>query len=231
MAYTPNEHTTIDEQLVVFRRKCPESKPGNYGIKLWVAADAKNFYACSMQVYTDKSGGVRQKKQGLRVVKDTVCHTHGTRRGVTTDNFFTICELANFLSVGTLRKNKPEIPALFLSGKQRNVRYSVFGFTSDLTLVSYVPARNKTVIHPSSQHHDNTCTGEKKDDKPEIIMHYNATKSAVDVLDKLVKEYVFTRSTRCWPLKLFLSLIDIACVNAFVLWMLKYPNWQQKQNN
>jgi len=53
MAYTPNEHIIIDEQLVVFRAKCPthmfiKSKPRNYGIKLWVAADAKNFYARNM---------------------------------------------------------------------------------------------------------------------------------------------------------------------------------------
>jgi len=32
-------------------------------------------------------------------------------------------------------------------------------------------------------------------------------------------------------LKLFLNLIDVACVNAFVLWMLEYSNWQQKKNN
>jgi len=73
-----------------------KSKPGKCGIKLWVAADKKNFYACNMQVYTGKSGGVREKKQGLRVVTDTVCHMYGTRRGVTTDNFFTSCELAKF---------------------------------------------------------------------------------------------------------------------------------------
>jgi len=70
MAYPPNEHITIDEQLVVFRGKCPfhmfiKSKPGKYGIKLWVAADAKNFYACNMQVLTGKSGEVRKKKHGL----------------------------------------------------------------------------------------------------------------------------------------------------------------------
>jgi len=59
---------------------------------------------------------------------------YGTGRGVTKDNFFTSCELANFLLtknmtlVGTLRKNKPEIPSLFLSGKQREVFSSIFGF-------------------------------------------------------------------------------------------------------
>ena len=43
-AYTLDEHITNDEQLVVFRGKCPlcvfiKSKPGKYGIKLWIAAD------------------------------------------------------------------------------------------------------------------------------------------------------------------------------------------------
>ena len=72
--------------------------------------------------------------------------------------------------------------------------------------------------------------GKEKDHKPEIIMYYNATKSGVNILDKPVRECACTRSTRHWPLKLFLTLIDVACVNAFVPWMLKYPNWQQKNN-
>ena len=120
-----------------------KSKPGKYGIKLWVAADAKNFYACIMQVYAGKNGGIREKKQDLQVVKDMVCRMYGTGRGVTSDSFFTSCELANFLLsknmtvVGTPRKNKPEISALFLSGKQRNVHSCIFGFTNDLTMVSY----------------------------------------------------------------------------------------------
>ena len=66
-AYTPNEHITNDEQLVLFRGKCPfcvfiKSKPWKYGIKLWIAADAQNFYACNMHVYTGKGDGVRDKK-------------------------------------------------------------------------------------------------------------------------------------------------------------------------
>ena len=102
-------------------------------------------------------------------------------------------------------------------------------FTSDLTLVSYVPSRKKTVILLSSQHHDDTCMGEENYNKPEIVMHYNATKSDADILDKLMKEYTCTRPTRHWPLKIFLSLIDIACVNAFVLWMLKYPSGNKRR--
>jgi len=70
-----------------------------------------------------------------------VCHMYGTGRVVTSNNFFTRCELANFLLtnnmtvIGTLKKNKPEVPALFLSGKQRDVHSSIFGCTSGLSWV------------------------------------------------------------------------------------------------
>jgi hypothetical protein len=62
-------------------------------------------------------------------------------------------------------------------------------------------------------------------------MHCNAIKSGDDVLDKLVREDTCTRSTRRLPLKLLLTLNEVCLVNAFVPWMLKYPNWQQKKKN
>jgi hypothetical protein len=137
---------------------------------------------------------------------------YGTGRGVTIHNFLTSCELANILLkrnmtlIGTLRKYQPEFLLLvFLGGKQRHVYSSVFSFTSDLTLVSYVPARNKPANFLSSQHHEDTCMCEEKDCNPEIIMHTDATKNGLDILDKLVMEFTCTRSTRNWHLKVFLN--------------------------
>jgi hypothetical protein len=85
---------------VIFTDKYPfymfiKSKPVKYGIKVWVAADAKNFYAYDMQVYTGKTDGTREKKQGLQVVKVMVCHTYGSKSGVNANNFLTSCKLAN----------------------------------------------------------------------------------------------------------------------------------------
>jgi hypothetical protein len=161
---------------------------------------------------------------------------YGIGRSVAIHNFLTSCELANILlhrdmtPIGTLRKHQPEIPLLFLSGKQSQVYSSIFGFTSDLTLVLYVPARDKPVILLLSQHHEGTCLDEERDCNQEIIIQTDATKNEFDVLDKLVRGCTRTRSTRNWRLKVFLSYIDVACVNEFVLWMLKYPNWQQKNH-
>ena len=46
-----------------------KSKLVKYGIKLWVAADAKKFHAYDMQVYTGKTDTAREKNKGLRVVR------------------------------------------------------------------------------------------------------------------------------------------------------------------
>jgi len=60
----------------------------------------------------------------------------------------------------------------------------------------------------------------KQNDKPQIIMQYNGTKSGFGILDKLLREHIST-STKHRHLKLFLSLIAVTFVNAIVLWMLK----------
>ena len=84
----------------------------------------------------------------------------GTGRGFTTGNKFTNCVRANFLLTmnmplgGTQRNNEPEISALFLSGKQREVHSYIFIFISDQTLILNVPERTKAVILLSSQHHN-----------------------------------------------------------------------------
>jgi hypothetical protein len=81
-------------------------------------------------------------------------------RNVTTDNFFTPVDLANQLKnkkltlVGTMKQNKREIPQEVKPARQRDEKPSIFGFTKDLTLVSYVPKKNKSVVLLSSLHHD-----------------------------------------------------------------------------
>jgi hypothetical protein len=65
-------------------------------------------------------------------------------------NFLTSCEIPDLLLtenmtlVGTVKLNKPETAALFLNGKQSLFLYLLC--TNNLTPLSYVPERNKTVI-------------------------------------------------------------------------------------
>ncbi|CAF5111822.1 unnamed protein product, partial [Rotaria sp. Silwood1] len=109
------------------------------------------------------------------------------------DNFFTSVPLAknlqtkNLTLIGTLRKNKPEIPIEFLSNETREVGSSLFGFEDNLTLVSFVPKNNKAVLLLSSKHHDNQV--DNKTGKPVIILDYNKTKGAVDTVDQMCHKY------------------------------------------
>lgn len=125
-----------------------------------------------------------------------------------------------------MRKNRKDLLKILLDIKSRAVYTSHFLFTTDLTLVSYITKPRKFVILLSSTHHEHEIANENEKFKPDIILAYNKTKSGVDVLDKLVREYSCKRNTRRWPLRLFFNLIDVACYNAFVLWIIKNPEWK-----
>lgn len=63
-----------------------------------------------------------------------------------------------------------------------------------------------------------------------MIMEYNATKDAVDFLDKMASSYSCKRITRDG---LYISIIhnitDISCFNAHVLYSDTYPGCKQKR--
>jgi hypothetical protein len=126
-----------------------------------------------------------------------------------------------------MRTNKLDIPKIFVNGKGREVFSSLFRFDGNLTL-TYVPRKNNMVVVLSSQHHDKSCMRESQAFKPAIITHYSATKGGVDVVDKLAREYTTYRGTCWWPIRLFYNMLDISCINAFVLWLLKHPEWKTK---
>ena len=85
--------------------------------------------------------------------------------------------------VGTLKKNKREIPAEFLPNKQKPISSSMFGFQKHATLVFFTPKKNKSVVLLSTMHRDAKVDAETK--QPEIIQFYNSTKGGMDTVDRL----------------------------------------------
>jgi len=55
--------------------------------------------------------------------------------------------------VGTMRKNKGDIPKELLPNRGRPEMSSIFCFDGQLTLTSYVPKKNKAVVLLSGMHH------------------------------------------------------------------------------
>ena len=208
-----------------------KSKPGRYGIKLWAAADVETSYLLNIQPNTGKLSGNREINQAERVVTDLLTPFYGSGRGVTCDNFFTSLSLAsklllnNITLTGTIRANKREIPKEMSKSNNREVFSSIFGFSEDFTLVSYVPKKNYAVNLLSTEHH-NASLEDSDRKRPHIILHYNQTKGGVDNADKMTQSYTCARPTRRWPLKMFMDMIDIAALNAFVVWTKTHPQWR-----
>lgn len=154
-AYTPCENVTIDEKLEAFRGRCGfrqyiPSKPNRYGLKVYALVDSKTFYTCNLEVYvgSQPEGPYAQDNSPSSVVQRLVEPLRNSRRNVTCDNWFTSIPLVRNLYsdykltfLGTIRKNKREIPLELSNPVRRPIGTSMFAFDKTLTLVSYIPKK------------------------------------------------------------------------------------------
>ncbi|KAJ8909642.1 hypothetical protein NQ315_015334 [Exocentrus adspersus] len=185
---SPSSYVTIDEQLLGFRGRCPfrmyiPNKLSKYGIKIVLVCDVSSKYMFDAMPYLGKS-----------------TNTNGSSRNITMDNWFTSIKLAddllappyNLTMVGTIRKNKRDIPPEMLATKNRDPGSSKFCFDKEKVLVSYTPKKNKNVLLLSTMHEG--CSVSKTSGNPEIIETYNQTKGSVDTLDQMCSNMSYNRS-------------------------------------
>lgn len=238
--YTPHEFLTVDEQLLAFRGNCPfrmyiPNKPVKYGIKIVMANDVKSKYMLAGIPYLGKQGTRPRDGENLghSFTKELTQRYHHTNRNVTTDNWFTSVPLIQDLLhncgmtlIGTVRANKPEIPAEMKDKTTRTPGSSAFLFTKDMTLVSYVPDRPSTnkeiVLLLSSMHRDYSLAS---NGEPSIIEDYNKTKGGVDAFDKMCNMYSCSRRTKRWSLCMFFGILNAGVINS---WIIHGENMQKK---
>ena len=179
-------------------------------------------YVWNSQVYTGQISAAPEKMQGQRMVLDLIKGL-GQGYGITCDNFFTSLKLAKELAkhhktlLVTVRQIRKEVPRAMLPSKSREVNSSLFLFSTDATMMSYVPRKNKTVILLSSQH-SNHSISTSEHGKPDIILDYNKSKGAVDSADKMLKAFSCHRISKRWPLILLTHIINVSALNAYLLY-------------
>jgi len=148
---------TVDEELVTFRGRCPfkqyiPSKPGRYGIKFWILSESKSSYVYNLETCIGKKPNAgREVSLGEEVVLNLLEGIDAAGRNVTCDNFLRSlsCKKGagkNVTLVGTIRKNKPELPPGMVSTKERKPFTTIFGLQQDCMIVSYCPKRNKLPV-------------------------------------------------------------------------------------
>ncbi|CAI6373862.1 unnamed protein product [Macrosiphum euphorbiae] len=155
-SYCLSEYLTIDEMLVPFRGRCSfiqyiPSKPAKYGLKIFALVDAKSFYTGNLEIYcgTQPDGPYNMSSKPFDIVMRLLDNVTGSNRNLTCDNWYTSYPLATELLkkqttiVGTLRKNKKEIPVDFQPHKNKAVNSSFFGFQKEIMITSYTPKKIK----------------------------------------------------------------------------------------
>lgn len=233
-AYNIGKYITIDNMLVPFRGKCkfrqyiPKRKV-KYGIKIFTLVDACTMYTWNMEVYDNKQpqGPYKVSNSPHDIVKRLVkplCKSGN--RNLTLDSWFTSYSLARELLseditvVGTVKKNKPEIPFQFKNANKRRVNSSLFGFREDATLVSYSHEKGKCTLALSTMHKDDTVVESGQNIMlPEILHFYNNTSGAVVTLEEMIACYSVNRITSKWPTVVFFALLNIAAINSRVILM------------
>lgn len=141
-----------------------------------------------MEYAGKSSSGVPEKNQGQRVVLEMTEGLQG--HTVVCDNFYTSYNLGKELlrkkntMVGTIRRNKTELPPALVTNMNRDLFSTKFAFTDTHALVSYCPKKRKNVLLMSTLHKD-ARVSTREDRKPEAILYYNENKGGVDNLDKV----------------------------------------------
>ena len=60
--------------------------------------------------------------------------------------------------------------------------------------------------------------GQSTKRKPETVEFYNKTKCGVYVADQMARQYLVKADTCRWPVAVFYNILDLAGINAFVLY-------------
>lgn len=215
---------------MAFRGRCPfrmymPNKPNKYGIKILMMCDQATNYMINAIPYLGKGSTPDNVLASSHFVKTLVEPVSGSNRNITADNWFTSVPLAEelldkfkLIYVGTIKKNKRELPHQFLDIKYKNheVGSSLFIFKENITAVSYKVKKNKLVTLISTLHDDDTIN---VSGKPEIILNYNNTKGAVNTFDQMCQYHNCGRKTKRWSQCIFYNMINIACINAYVVYV------------
>ena len=145
-----------------------------------------------------------------------------------------ICLLCSNLQRSWQNKTKQNFPLYNETNSKGSTKNHVaFQITRDKFKLVFVfkrcndgvicSSQKQLVISLSSQHNDQAVSTAEHA-KPDIILHYNKSKGAVDNADKMLKEFPCHKISKRWPFVFFIHIINVCALNAYVFYQMKFPN-------
>ncbi|KAJ8887860.1 hypothetical protein PR048_014078, partial [Dryococelus australis] len=210
ICYKPTDNITIDEELFSSSCRCPftqymSNKPDMFGVKYWLAVDAKHQNILNGFPYLGKDATrPADRHLGEHVVLRLTELFFDKGINVTTDSYFTSGSLVN-----ELKKRKTSLVGT-LNRARREVQSSV----NDMVLTSYQGKVTKNVLVLNTIHTGVDIDQQTVKKVPETIKFYNGTTYGGDVVDQMARKYTMRAMGYRWPVNVFYNILDLACINA-----------------
>ena len=240
-AYKPSKCVSIDESMIPFKgrstlKQYMPLKPIKRGYKVWCLADAQTGYVMKFSIYTGKDARAPELGLGESVVLKLVSNMSACQL-VAFDNFFTTVSLMHELqkrglyAVGTVRPSRQGIPCVIKEKEKMDRGEHRFQTKGQIAAIKWQDRKPVTVLsagfNPSSVvkiNRKNKDGTKSEVSCPIAIAKYNKVMGGVDRFDQFRERYAIGRRSLKWWHRIFFYLIDLAIVDAFILWSVDRPN-------
>lgn len=236
----------IDESTISFKGKVyfrcyNPQKPVKFGMKIFVVSDSSNGYIYDFIPYFGSEDlipntNLLKTTQIVKVLSQSVVMKNPDNpvKGVHvyTDRYYTSPELAEELLkigcylTGTVMTNRTGLPPRMKEFGKKMKRGDLRSFRKGSTVV--VTWRDKRPVHMLSTKHKGSTRemafvnsrwpNRPQVLKPNVVIDYVKHMGGVDRSDHFVSSYQFMRRTKKWYRKMFFWLLEVAIINAYLLY-------------
>ena len=243
----PEESHSVDEQIIPAKTKYSgihqynPKKPVKWGFKNLVRAGASgfmyDFYIYAGKDEIMKNSDFKHLQKSAQVVAQLCQHlpSHSGHQ-LFFDNWFTTLDLLIYLknrgilACGTMRANRIQGCPLQTNKDMNKAGRGAIDFKSDaesgIVVVKWLDnnavhiASNYVGVEPLGAVERWSPTEKKRMNIqcPQVILRYNKGMGGVDLADMFISLYRINMKTRRWYIKIFWHLVDIAKVNAWILY-------------
>lgn len=222
--FQPGKQIAIDEKMIKFtgRNKMKQflkDKPTKWGFKVFVLADSVTGYVYALKIYEGK-GKNSTKCLTSKVINFLIEGLQNKGHHLYMDSYYTnydnIIELSKAMIgvTGTVKKTSKNLPNAFKnlkklprgeykSLKNGNILCIIWQDTKLVRMMSNIDSSQEIII------------GDRK--KPEMVRKYNLYMGGVDKGDQFSSFYNNENRLVKWWMRIFISLLDIALMNSFIL--------------
>ena len=244
--YTPEENIVIDESFMKFKGRLNyvqyiTSKRARFGIKFYKLCESNSGYCYRFKIYTGQDalhGGNEPVSESIVIqLAEPVLgkgYTMFLDNWYSSPNLYKILQAKNTNVVGTVRKNRKNMPKELASYKLKKGEVRTLSCKGILAL-RWHDKKDVYVIstkHSGAEMVDTGKIRRKRGEeetvlKPTCVLEYNRGMGGVDKQDQRLACFPVMRKCLKGYRKIFFYMFDIAIYNAYVLYS-KLPTSQKQ---